>query len=46
MNTKTGAGLAGGRHQFLLQFAARIQKEAAWQKAKRGNRTLVQAVLE
>ncbi|AWM44504.1 HD domain-containing protein [Bacillus amyloliquefaciens] len=28
MNTKTGAGLAEERHQFLLQFAARIQKEA------------------
>ncbi|AWD87877.1 MULTISPECIES: HD domain-containing protein [Bacillus] len=28
MNTKAGAGLAEERHQFLLQFAARIQKEA------------------
>ncbi len=33
MNTKTGAGLAEERHQFLLQFAARIPKEAGMAKS-------------
>ncbi|WP_045511164.1 HD domain-containing protein [Bacillus amyloliquefaciens] len=33
MNTKTGADLAEERHQFLLQFAARFQKEAGMDKS-------------